>query len=125
MAQHLQDRTIHDAVELLQENGFDALAEVVTVLLNSAMVAERSEYVSAAPYERRPERRGYANGCKDKHFKTRLGTLPLKVPQTRDGAFNPQSLDKGLRSERGRPPSCTTCSRRGAAGIWANTGISC
>jgi transposase-like protein len=26
--------------------------------------------------------------------------LPLKVPQTRDGAFYPQSLEKGLRSER-------------------------
>ncbi len=100
MAQQLQDRTIHDAVELLQENGFDALAEAVTVLLNSAMVAERSEYLGAAPYERRPERRGYANGYKDKHFKTRLGTLPLKVPQTRDGSFYPQSLEKGLRSER-------------------------
>jgi hypothetical protein len=24
----------------------------------------------------------------------------LKVPQTRDGAFYPQSLEKGLRSER-------------------------
>jgi putative transposase len=100
MAQHLQHRTIHDAVELLQENGFDALAEAVTVLLNSAMVAERSEYLGVAPYERSPQRRGYANGYKDKHFKTRLGTLPLKVPQTRDGAFYPQSLDKGLRSER-------------------------
>ena len=42
----------------------------------------------------------YANGYKDKQLKTRLGMLPLKVPQTRDGAFYPQSLEKGLRSER-------------------------
>jgi len=33
MAQHAQERTIHGAVELLQINGFDALAEAVTVLL--------------------------------------------------------------------------------------------
>jgi transposase-like protein len=26
--------------------------------------------------------------------------LPLKVPQTRDGQFYPQSLERGLRSER-------------------------
>ena len=100
MAQHAQDRTIHGAVELLKENGFDALAEAVTVLLNSAMVAERSEFLGAAPWQRTEGRNGYANGYKDKHFKTRLGILPLKVPQTRDGAFYPQSLERGLRSER-------------------------
>ena len=41
MAQPLQDSAIYDAVELLKDNGFDALAEAVTVLLNTAMVAER------------------------------------------------------------------------------------
>ena len=79
MAQHGQNRTIGDAVELLKTNGFDGLAEAVTVLLNSAMVAERSEHLRAAPYERSAERTGYANGYKDKAMKTRLGTLPLKV----------------------------------------------
>jgi transposase-like protein len=49
-------------------------------LLNTAMVAERSEYLGAAPYERSAGRIGYANGYKDKQLKTRLGTLPLKVP---------------------------------------------
>ena len=89
MAQHHENNPIYGAVELLKTNGFDALAEAVTVLLNSAVVAERSA-----------QRLGYANGYKDKQLKTRLGTLPLKVPQTRDGAFYPQSLEKGLRSER-------------------------
>jgi len=59
----------------------------LTVLLNSAMVAERSEHLGAAPYERSSQRVGYANGYKDKFPKTRLGTLSLKVPQTRDGEF--------------------------------------
>ena len=100
MAQHLENRPIGDAVELLRVNGFDGLAEAVTVLLNASMVAERSEYLGAAPYERSAQRLGYANGYKDKQLKTRLGMLPLKVPQTRDGTFYPQSLEKGLRSER-------------------------
>jgi transposase-like protein len=100
MTQHYQDNPIQGAVELLKKNGFDALAEAVTVLLNTAMVAERSEYLGAAPYERSAGRIGYANGYKDKQLKTRLGTLPLKVPQTRHGDFYPQSLEKGLRSER-------------------------
>ena len=100
MAQPVQDSAIYDAVELLKDNGFDALAEAVTVLLNTAMVAERSEFLGARPYERSDSRRGYANGFKGKTVKTRLGELPLKVPQTRDCEFYPQSLEKGLRSER-------------------------
>jgi len=100
MAQHNENRRIDGAVELLKTNGFDGLAAAVTVLLNSAMVAERSEYLRAAPYERCAERIGYANGYKDKAMKTRLGTFPLKVPQTRDSEFYPQSLERGLRSER-------------------------
>lgn len=100
MAQHVENRTIDGAVELLKINGFDALAEAVTVLLNSAMVAERSDYLGAAPYERSVGRIGYANGYKDKQLKTRLGTLPLKVPQTRDSEFSPQSLERGICSER-------------------------
>ena len=100
MAQPVQDNAIYDAVELLKDNGFDGLAEAVTVLLNTAMVAERSDYLGAGPYERSDSRRGYANGFKDKTVKSRLGPLPLKVPQTRDCEFYPQSLEKGLRSER-------------------------
>ena len=100
MAQPVQDNAIYDAVELLKDNGFDGLAEAVTVLLNTAMVAERSDYLGARPYERSDDRRGYANGFKDKTVKSRLGALPLKVPQTRDCEFYPQSLEKGLRSER-------------------------
>lgn len=100
MAQRVEHRSIDDAVELLKENGFEGLAEAVTVLLNTAMVAERSEYLGAAPYERSATRTGHANGFKDKTLKTRLGELSLKVPQTRDSEFYPQSLEKGLRSER-------------------------
>ncbi len=36
MAQHLENRPIDDAVELLKVNGFDGLANAVTVLLNAA-----------------------------------------------------------------------------------------
>lgn len=100
MAQRVENRSIDDAVELLKENGFEGLADAVTVLMNSAMIAERSEYLCAAPYERSAHRVGYANGFKDKTIKTRLGALGLKVPQTRDSEFYPHSLEQGLRSER-------------------------
>ena len=100
MAQPYENKTIDDVLELLTTNGFEGMAEAVTVLLNSAMVAERSEYLGASPYERSSQRISYANGFKDKALKTRLGSLSLKVPQTRDSEFYPQSLEKGLRSER-------------------------
>ena len=100
MAQHDADRPIGEAVELLKTNGFDGLADAVTVLLNSAMVAERNEHLGAGLYERCSSRSGYANGYKDKSLKTRLGMLSLKVPQTRDGELYPQSLTRGLRKTK-------------------------
>lgn len=100
MAQQNQNKTLDDALELLIEHGFDGAAEAMSVMINAAMKAERTAYLNAGPYERTAERRGYANGFKDKTLKTRLGAMPLKVPQTRDGGFYPKSLEKGLRSER-------------------------
>jgi hypothetical protein len=50
MAQIVQDNTIYDAVELLMDNGFDGLAAAVTGLLNTAMVAEGSEYLGVDLY---------------------------------------------------------------------------
>ena len=91
MAQQSQESAIYDAVELLKDNGFDALAEAVTVLLNTAMVAERGEYLGVRPYERSDDRRGYANGFKGKTVKTRLGEFPLRVPQPRDCKFFPRA----------------------------------
>lgn len=100
MTQQDQHNAIHDAVELLKENGFDGLAEAVAVLLNQAMILERSEYLKAMPYERTADRVSHANGFKDKRVSTRLGEIQLKVPQTRDSKFYPDCLERGLRSER-------------------------
>jgi putative transposase len=89
---------------------FDGLAEAVSVLLNAAMLSERSEYLGAAPYERSASRVGYANGFKDKTVKSRLGELRLRVPQTREGSFYPQSLEKGCARSAPccwRSPRCT------------------
>ena len=77
MAQRVENRSIDDALELLKENGFDGMAEAVTLLMNVAMAAERSEYLGARPYERSATRVGHANGFKDKTLKTRIGELPL------------------------------------------------
>lgn len=100
MAQQYEHKTIGDAVELLEQNGFDGLADAVSVLINASTLSEREDYLQAKPYERTSERRTYANGFKPKTVKSRLGELQLRVPQTPDCGFYPQSLEKGLCSER-------------------------
>jgi transposase-like protein len=90
----------NDAVELLIANGFDDMGKSLKILLNTAMLIERERYLGAGHYERTEEREGYANGFKAKTVKTRIGELELSVPQTRDSQFYPQSLEKGIRSER-------------------------
>lgn len=89
-----------ELVQLLAEQGFDALPELLRVVLNAAMQAARHQSLRAAPYERTEERRGYANGYKSKTVPTRAGQFTRAVPQVRDGRFYPSALEKGLRSER-------------------------
>lgn len=89
------------ALQMIFEHGMDGLAEAVRILLNEAMIIERSQTLGAAPFERTDERIGYANGFKDKTVKTRLGKITFDIPQTRGGVgFYPSALERGLRSER-------------------------
>jgi putative transposase len=87
-------------IQVLDEYGFDGMASALQILVNEAMKIERSEVLGAQPYERTSERRGYANGFKPKTLNTRVGKLELRVPQTRGVEFYPQSLERGVRSER-------------------------
>ena len=96
-----QENTAFDqAMELLIQNGFNGVATPITILMNAAMKIERSRFLNADPYERTEERQGYANGYKDKTVNTRVGSIQLNVPQTRNCDFYPSSLERGLRSER-------------------------
>lgn len=52
MPQRVENRSIGNAVELLQGISFEEMAEAVTSLMNTAMVFECSDYLSAAPYKR-------------------------------------------------------------------------
>ena len=89
--------------ELLKQiaaNGFDQLPELIRIVVNAAMQAERQQYLGAEPYQRTPERLDQANGYKPKTVKTRMGEITFDVPQVREGGFYPEALEKGLRSER-------------------------
>jgi transposase-like protein len=99
---HQQDSTVFETVmQLLTDAGFDGFAQVFQILVNEAMKAERADALQAQPYQRTGARRGYANGFKPKTVATRLGKIPLLVPQVRgDVEFYPSALERGVRSER-------------------------
>jgi len=101
MTQQDNDNVLQAAVELLNQNGFEAYGRVLQILLDQAMKIERTEALGAEPYERSKRRRGYANGYKPKTLDTRMGRITVNVPQVRgDLKFFPSALEKGCRSER-------------------------
>jgi transposase-like protein len=102
MPDKTNDTIIAAVMEQLVAEGPQAMAQVVTVLMNLAMRMEREQFLGAAHYERAPERRGYANGSKPKLIDTPAGTLCLDVPKTAgtDEPYYPQALERGRRSCR-------------------------
>jgi transposase-like protein len=93
---------LEDLVELINEHGgMDSFSQAMSLLMDNAMTLERAEVLEAEPYERTETRRGYANGFKPKTLHTRLGEVPLRVPQVRgDVSFYPSALTKGSQTER-------------------------
>ncbi len=89
-----------ELLEQIASQGFDFLPELIRIVINAAMQAERQQYLKAAPYQHTPDRRGHANGYKPKLVRTRMGEIPLDIPQVREGGFYPEALEKGQRSER-------------------------
>ena len=96
------DTTIAAVMEQLMAEGPQAMAQVMTALMNAAMRLERDQFLGAGHYERSLGRRGYANGTKIKKIDTPAGTLTLDVPKTAGAPkpFFPQSLERGRRSCR-------------------------
>ena len=87
-------------LEQIAEQGLSVLPELVRIVVNTAMQAEREAYLGAAAYERTDNRRGHANGYKPKTVTTRVGPVTFDVPQVREGGFYPEALERGMRTER-------------------------
>jgi putative transposase len=77
----------------------DLLARIVGAGIQALMEAERDVHVGAGRFERTGVRRTQRNGYKPRTLITRVGTLELRVPQTRDGRFYPSVLERYQRSE--------------------------
>lgn len=100
---HQHDTHSEDPINLLLKHGLsEGLPQIAEILMNAAMLIERSAHLRAGPYERNQERNGYANGLKDRSFQSSVGPLALRVPQTRDSdePYRPSMLESGSRSDR-------------------------
>jgi putative transposase len=62
MPENTRDTLIATVMEQLIAEGPQAMAQIVTVLMNLAMRMEREQFLAAGHYERVPERRGYLRG---------------------------------------------------------------
>lgn len=78
----------------------DALAGLVSAVVQQILEAQVTEQLQAQPYERTEERQGYRNGYKPRALTTRVGTLELRVPQVRQGAFSTDLFGRFQRSEQ-------------------------
>src|SRR5690625_1460534 len=62
------------------------------------MENQRTEYIQATEYERSNQRKSQRNGYYERNWTTRVGTLELDVPRTRDGKFSPTLFERYQRN---------------------------
>jgi putative transposase len=89
-----------ELLEQVAEQGLEFLPELIRIVINTAMQAERQKHLGVGPYERSTKRQGHGNGFKSKTVGTRIAPVTFDIPQVREGGFYPQALERGLRSER-------------------------
>src|ERR1700750_324556 len=76
--------------ELLEKAGDgDFLRSVAEAVLQLLMEADVDGLIGAGRYERSAERSNYRNGFRGPALDTRLGTLQLRIPELRQGAYFP------------------------------------
>jgi len=102
MTEHTDTTLSKDILNPILETGLEGLPEAISLLINHAMLVERSQHLGVAPYQRNSLRNGYSNGFKNRCIESRLGAIELKIPQVRnsDIPFYPNALERGQRSEK-------------------------
>jgi len=88
--QNLIDRSVQD----------DISKSILQTVFNQLMENQRTEYIQATDYERSSERISQRNGYYKRTWTTRVGSLELNVPRTRDGKFSPTLFERYQRNEQ-------------------------
>ena len=84
---------------LLSDDG-EGMKKLVESVLNQVLEAQMVEHLRADRHERSSDRTGYRSGYRERQLTTRVGTLILRVPQTRDGSFSTELFRRYQRSEQ-------------------------
>lgn len=82
------------------EHDTDFLRQSIRTMSQALMELEVEEHVGASRHERTAERKGWRNGYRDRSWDTRVGTIDLKVPRTREGSYFPSLLEPRRKAER-------------------------
>src|SRR5690625_3261041 len=88
--QNLIDQSVKD----------DLSKTILTTVFQQLMEEQRTQYIKANEYERSDERVSQRNGYYKRGWTTRIGTLDLEVPRTRDGKFSPNVFERYQRNEK-------------------------
>lgn len=76
---------IEDIQNLINAEVKNNLARnILTKVFNELMEKERDEYLETKAYQRDPNRSTYHNDYYERDYTTKIGTLTLRVPRTRD-----------------------------------------
>lgn len=78
----------------------DGLAKLVEAVLNQVLEARITESLGAGRHERSDDRQGCRNGYRARTLFTRVGSVTLQVPQTRDGSFSTDIFKRHQRGEQ-------------------------
>lgn len=87
-------------VQVRGEPPEDLLRSMVNTLVQETLQHEFDAFLGAGHYERSGERRGWRNGYKRRRFRTRVGSLDLRVPKDRAGHFQPSLFERYERNEK-------------------------
>jgi len=91
-----------EEIQSLIENSVkdDTAKSILKMVFHQVMEQERTDYLQVDDYERSGNRVSQRNGYYERELTTRVGTLDLKVPRTRDGKFSPDIFERYQRNEK-------------------------
>ena len=90
-----------DIQSLIKESVDNKIARsILTKVFNQLMEKERDEYLENEAYQRDPDRKTCRNGYYDRAYTTKIGSITLRVPRTRDGKFSTELFERYQRNEK-------------------------
>lgn len=92
---------LEDVQEIINHSGANELSkQLLSTIFNQLMEKQRDDYIGVGEYVRNDQRTSHRNGYYEREFTTRIGTLDLIVPRTRDGLFSPDLFERYQRNEK-------------------------